>query len=111
MEIVDRGPVRVVGIEVVAPWQELWTEVPEAWRLLRERAEEIQRRTSNVFIDVSLEETAGTYRQVVGAEVDSLDEVPEGDARGDRRKRGVSSPASSGYLHSVDPRATPPATP
>lgn len=78
MEIVERGPLRVIGIEVVATWRELWTEAPKAWQLLRARADEIPNRAGKVFIDVSLEENEGTYRQVVGAEVDSLDVVPEG---------------------------------
>ncbi len=78
MEIVEKGPVRVVGIEVVAAWRELWTEVPKAWQLLRARSGEIAHRSSEVALDVSVEEREGVYQQVVGAEVRVLERVPEG---------------------------------
>jgi len=91
MEIVELGPLKVVGIEVVAPWTELWTAVPRAWETLRARAGEIHHRTSDVFVDVSVEERAGTYRQLVGAEVNSLEHIPEG-------MTGLEIPARR-YLH------------
>lgn len=78
MEVVEKGPIKVVGIEVRAPWQELWTEAPKAWQRLRSRAGEITERASEVFVDVSVEVKDGIYTQVVGAEVRSLDAVPEG---------------------------------
>lgn len=78
MEIVERGPFHVVGIEVVAPWSELWMEVPKAWSILRARAAEIPGRTGEVFVDVSVEEREGVYRQVVGAEVGAVGDVPDG---------------------------------
>lgn len=78
VEIVEKGPVRVVGIEVNAPWRELWTEVPKAWQLLRARAGEIAHRSGEVFLDVSVEVRDGVYRQIVGAEVSAIERVPEG---------------------------------
>lgn len=78
MEIVEKGPLKVVGIEVVASWRDLWTEAPRAWEQLRARAGEIRNRTGEVFLDVSLEQNEGIYRQVVGAEVNSLEVVPAG---------------------------------
>lgn len=78
MQFVDRGPLTIVGIRVVAPFRELWTKVPEAWRSLRARSGEIPYHGGGAFIDVSLEEDAGTYTQVVGAEVSALADAPEG---------------------------------
>lgn len=78
MRIVQRRATRVVGLEVVGTWEELWTKAPKAWRALRDRASEIQGRTNDVFVDVSLEESDGVYRQVVGAEVADGVEAPGG---------------------------------
>lgn len=78
MTIVEQEALQVIGIEVVAPWRELWTEVPKAWRELRARSGEIACRTSEVFLDVSVEERGGVYRQVVGAAVSTVERVPEG---------------------------------
>lgn len=78
MRVVERGSMRVVGIEVVAGWDDLWTEMPRAWGVLRERATELGGRTSEVFVDVSVEEDGGRYRQVVGAEVEPDAAVPDG---------------------------------
>lgn len=78
MEVVERMAMQVIGIEVIAPWQDLWTRVPLAWEELRARSGEIGNRASESFVDVSVEERDGTYRQVVGAEVRPAEAVPEG---------------------------------
>jgi len=91
VRIVEKGAFQVIGIEVVAPWRDLWTEVPRAWQQLRARVVEIAHRTSEVLLDVSVEERAGVYRQVVGAEVSTLEFVPEGMV-------GLEVPAQR-YLH------------
>lgn len=91
MEIVEKGPLRIVGIEVLGEWEALWTEVPKAWRLLHERAAEIVGREDDVFVDVSVEKTGSRYRQVVGAVVESDAPVPHG-------MTAVDVPAQQ-YLH------------
>lgn len=77
VQLVERHAIKVVGIKVVAPWKDLWTEVPKAWSVLRARSGEIRSRVSDVFMDVSLDETSGTYTQLVSAEVSSLEGVPD----------------------------------
>lgn len=78
MQIVEREGSRVVGIQVVADWKNLWTEVPQAWKQLFERADEIRDRTAETFVDVSLEMNDGVYTELVGAEVNEAGTVPEG---------------------------------
>ncbi len=68
----------IVGLEVEAEWQALWTELPEAWDRFRSRAHEIEHRAGNVYVDVSLGVEDDVYIQLVGAEVEEVGEVPEG---------------------------------
>ena len=78
MDIIERDPVRVVGIEVVASWKELWTHVPAAWTRLRTRVGEIRDRTDERLVDFSTARGEGIYREVVGAIVETDGAVPEG---------------------------------
>lgn len=78
MEVAHRERMLIVGLEVQAAWQALWTEVPEAWDRFRDRVDEIQHQTGSVFVEVSVEIADDTYTEVLGVEVDRADDVPDG---------------------------------
>lgn len=70
----------VVGLRVQADWQMLWRTMPEAWRELIARRNEIPHRVSETLMDVSVCVDCGNYTQLIGAEVDRVSdsEVPSG---------------------------------
>jgi predicted transcriptional regulator YdeE len=78
VDIVELGPMTVVGLEVRASFRGLWREVPRAWEALFARAEEIAHRSGSTFVDVSVGVEDGIHRQVVGAQVASAGVVPDG---------------------------------
>ncbi len=78
MEVVHRDRMLIVGLEVKAEWQALWTEMPEAWEELRARADEIENQAGDVYVDVTVEVEDDIYTQLVGAEVDEAGAVPDG---------------------------------
>lgn len=76
--IVERPASLVVGLKVEASWDALWTEMPKAWRTLFARADELADRLDDVFVDVSLAQQDGRYTQLVGAEVRTAKQIPDG---------------------------------
>lgn len=78
MEKVSRDTLRIVGIMVRAKWDDLWNKVPEAWKSVFARADEIEFKLDHPFIDVSLEQQGDEYLQVVGALVSQVGDVPAG---------------------------------
>lgn len=78
MEIVRKGPFKVVGIRVVADWESLWTEMPRAWRDFAARHGEIRNRVADTFLDVCAGKSEGKYTQLICAEVSEIEEVPAG---------------------------------
>lgn len=78
MEVVERPRLYLVGIEVVAPFAQLSTAVPEAWGQLRARSDELPGGPARVLAEVSLHLGEGVYRETVGVLVDDLGPVPAG---------------------------------
>jgi predicted transcriptional regulator YdeE len=78
VQLVDRPLFSVVGIEVVAPWDELFQAVPAAFKQLVERLEEIPHRSTGSLVDVSVEVRDGVYRELIGTPVDRIDAAPAG---------------------------------
>ena len=76
MEIVEEGPVHLVGIEVTANWENLQIEMPKAWRTLFARYEQIKNRMGDDFMDVSLSAEDDQYIQLVAAQVFAFEDVP-----------------------------------
>lgn len=91
MKIVQKAPFKVVGIKVVANWEDLWVEMPKAWQKFISRHQEIQRRVSKTFIDISLDKEGQTYTQLIGSEVSDFEAIPEGMV-------GIEIPAQT-YIH------------
>jgi predicted transcriptional regulator YdeE len=78
IEIVGWGPLLLVGIEVRATFDALWTEMPRAWQLFFSRTDEIRSARPGGYLDVSVVVEDGVYTQLICAEVDAIDHVPEG---------------------------------
>ena len=78
MEIVERGATKVVGLQVVATWEELWQKVPKAWRIFAERYTAIEHRMEVPLLDVSLGKQGETYVELVAAQVSTFGATPEG---------------------------------
>lgn len=78
MEIVQEGPFKVVGLKVVARWEDLWREMPRAWGEFLARHGAVVHRLEPVFVDVSLGKSGELYTQVVGSRVGAFEDVPPG---------------------------------
>lgn len=78
MRIAELEAMTVVGLPVRAKWQELWTEVPAAWRALFARLGEIEHRQGERLVDVSLDMSGDEYLQLVCAPVSKVVHVPQG---------------------------------
>ena len=78
MELVYKDAFKVVGMVVEADWEGLWDKMPLAWKQFLARHEEIEQRIDDRFMDISLREEDGMYKQLIGAEVAALEDVPEG---------------------------------
>lgn len=59
----------VAGLWVQAQWQQLWEEVPKAWRQLFERLAEREDLRAGPFMDVSLGVVDSKYLELVGVRV------------------------------------------
>ena len=91
MQIVEKPAMFVIGIPVKAQWDDLWIDMPAAWRSLWERRDLIRHRVGDRAMDVSLEKRDGVYHQLAGVEVSRIDSVPQG-------MLGVEIPAQR-YIH------------
>jgi len=79
MEIVERGETAVIGIEVVAYFGQLGSEMPAAWHELFSRQDELPVSGAGVFAEVSDHLGGGLYREIVGAVAVVADvPVPDG---------------------------------
>lgn len=78
MEIVRRSALKVVGLPVHATWEQLWIDMPNAWREFFSRCDGIANRIADSFIDVTLAQHGGRYHQLIAAEVSAIDRLPEG---------------------------------
>lgn len=78
MQSVEKAGFTIVGVQVIAEWDQLWTAVPQAWQQFIARVDEVENRTGTTFVDVSLDKQKGVYTQVVGVEVSEATNVPAG---------------------------------
>ena len=67
MEIVELGETVVVGIEVVADFGQLLSEMPAAWCELFSRQDELPASGAGVFVEASDHLGDGRYREIIGA--------------------------------------------
>lgn len=81
MEIVELGETAVIGIEVVAYFGQLRSEMPAAWRELFSRQDELPALGTGVFVEASNHLGDGRYREIIGAVAVVADvAVPDGMA-------------------------------
>jgi predicted transcriptional regulator YdeE len=78
MQVIEKPGFRVIGLEVTAPWEALWTVMPNAWDAFFERRHEISGLLSATNMDISIEQREGVYRQLLAAEVDESGTPPPG---------------------------------
>ncbi|PLT29588.1 GyrI-like domain-containing protein [Peribacillus deserti] len=78
MDIVMKEEFYVIGKKVTCPWQELGALMPEAWKTVMERKDEIPNRLSPYILDICLHVIDGEFTQLVGVEVSSLEHIPDG---------------------------------
>lgn len=69
---------RFVGLEVVAPFDELDKVIPAAWNELRTRRDEIGGKVNDVISDVTLGDSMGAYHTLIAVEVAPGTEPPPG---------------------------------
>lgn len=78
MKVIQKNAFKVVGIKVKARWEELWTEMPQAWKRFMQRSEEIENRINDKFIDLSLQKDGDEYTQLICCEVSNFGKTPDG---------------------------------
>lgn len=78
MQILYKEAFTVVGMQVEADWDALWTVMPQAWQNFFARHREIPHRANTVFMDISLGREAGRYTQLIAAEVTHVADLPPG---------------------------------
>ncbi|SMO55072.1 GyrI-like domain-containing protein [Gracilimonas mengyeensis] len=76
MKIVQKEAFFVTGIIVHAQWEELWEVMPKAWNTLFKRYPEIENRTDDVLMDISLKKEDGLYTQLIGAQTNKENQLP-----------------------------------
>jgi predicted transcriptional regulator YdeE len=91
MQIVDRPAFRVIGLPVTAPWEALWTVMPNAWATFFGRRHEIPGVRTETNMDISVGHRDGVYEQLIATEVDANAVPPPG-------MRALEVPAHR-YLH------------
>ncbi|WP_430333429.1 effector binding domain-containing protein [Rhodococcus sp. ACT016] len=79
MQIVERPATTIVGIEVVAPFDELAVVVPQAWARVFARRSDLLTGPDDVFVEFSTDLGDGVYRELLGVVVEALPaSLPEG---------------------------------
>ena len=78
MQIVEKPELRVIGLEVTAPWEALWTVMPNAWEVFFHRRHEIAGLLSAINMDISIEQRDGVCVQLIATEVDETATPPQG---------------------------------
>ena len=91
MEITNKDRMWVVGMPITAPWDDLWVEMPKAWKRFFDRHAEITDVVGDGYMDVSLRQDDDQYLQLVGAEVAEVGFVPQ-------NMQAIEIPAQS-YIH------------
>ena len=75
---IDLPETTIVGIRVTAPFEQLFTAVPEAWRLVFALADELGERLDEGFVDCSLGEVSGVYTELIGGRFPLGASAPDG---------------------------------
>jgi predicted transcriptional regulator YdeE len=78
MEIVRLPAFSVIGIRIEADWDGLWTVMPDTCHVLYSRCHEIPDRVDGLLMDIALEKRGNRYVQLIGAEVSTVETVPDG---------------------------------
>ncbi|WP_058308311.1 GyrI-like domain-containing protein [Gracilibacillus massiliensis] len=78
MEIVIKEEFTAVGFIVQQDWEGLIREMPVKWDLYKNSVTEIDKRKTDVMMDISLEQHQGIYTQFICAETDDDASVPKG---------------------------------
>lgn len=78
MKIVKKESFKIVGLQVEATFDGLFTEIPNAWKTFGDRLKEIPHRIGDVMTEISMDVTDGVYTELVGVEVEGAGKVPEG---------------------------------
>ena len=76
MRLVNKDALLVVGVPVRASWNDLWTEMPKAWRQFIGRQSAIANPVGDTFLDISLEKSGDNYLQLIGRQVSQVAAVP-----------------------------------
>lgn len=92
MKIIEKEALTVIGIPVKAKWQELWRDMPVAWREFFSRHTEIEYRYGDAFVDISLDKVGDEYLQLICTEVSRVKRIPDG-------MRAIEIPAQSYIYH------------
>lgn len=77
-EFVTLPETTVVGLRVEAPFQELFQQVPAAWRSVFAREREFGARLDVGFCDCSLGSKDGVYTEIIGVRTKADAAVPAG---------------------------------
>lgn len=78
MELVSKPSFNVIGKKVSCTWDKLGIEMPEAWKEVIQRKNEIKNRISPYILDVCLHVKNGEFTQLIGCEVSELADIPTG---------------------------------
>lgn len=79
MRVVQREDTFVLGLQVIAPFQQLHQRIPPLWRALFARQGELP-DTGSPFVEASRELGEGRYCETLGVALPAPIEVPEGMA-------------------------------
>ena len=78
MRVVQREDTFVLGLQVIAPFQQLHQRIPPLWQALFERRNELPPAAESGFVEASLQLEDGRYRETLGVALPAPVEVPEG---------------------------------
>ncbi|HEY9898226.1 MAG TPA: GyrI-like domain-containing protein [Pantanalinema sp.] len=78
MKLVQKAPIKVVGVEVVADWDHLSRAMLTAWDAFLSRRGEIKNRVGEALMDISFKQEGTQFTQVICSEVSTVETLPEG---------------------------------
>lgn len=76
MEIVEKEGFKAVGLQVLAEWEQLFTKMPQKWKIFKENIHKIKYRKGKVMMDISRSEEGGVYVQLICVEVKEFEDIP-----------------------------------
>ena len=92
MELVKKNVLHVVGIQVVAKKDYLYTEIPHTWNDFFKKINEIRYKVDNKSMDITVKKENDLYTKLVCVEVDSLSYIPTGMI-------GIKFPSNNYIMH------------